>query len=338
MQQRSLTKLLFVFAILTLAAAPSMAQEIQGEVRYAQSGKPAIGALVRCDGTGGVSERLTDRSGRFYFRVSPGHYTVSTRAPGYIEDQKSVDMLDTRQSEYMYLRLKPAASSSTVTLPKPPVLDANVPAEAQKEFESAEAVLAIAGEKKEKLLEGVSHLEKALNIYPKFLQAVLRLGTAYMDLQQWDKAEKALIRALEIDPKAANAYFALGEVYLRQKKYDLAEKALTDGIAIEARSPQSHLTLARVYWERVAGVKDEAQWRPPLEKSYEQVKQALALDPNLAAAHLLKGNLLFKVRRAEDALHEYDEYLRLDPQGQMAEQTRALAEKIRKALAQDKKP
>jgi len=66
------------------------------------------------------------------------------------------------------------------------------------------------------------------------------------------------------------------------------------------------------------------------------VKQALALDPNLAAAHLLKGNLLFKVRRAADAQHEFEEYLRLDPKGQYADQTRALVEKIKKALAGQK--
>ena len=159
-----------------------------------------------------------------------------------------------------------------------------------------------------------------------------------MDLQQWDKAEAALRKALEINPRAANALFALGEVYRRQKKFDQAEKALLDGMAIESRSAQAHLTLARVYWEKVAGVKDEAQWRPPLEKSYQEVNQALQLDADLAAAHLLKGNLLFKVRRAEDALHEYDEYLRLDPKGESAEQTRTLAEKIRKALAETRKP
>ena len=216
------------------------------------------------------------------------------------------------------------------------MVDANVPAAAKKELDLA-TTLSSSGKKAD--VEGaVPHLEKAVAIYPKFVEAQLRLGTAYMDLQQWDKAERALRKTIEIDPKAANAYFALGEVYLRQKKYDQAEKALQDGFAIETRSAQAHLTLARVYWEKVSGVKDEAMWRPPLEKSYEEVKQALALDPNLAAAHLLKGNLLFKVRRAEDALHEYEEYLRLDPKGESAEQTRALVERIKKALAEQKRP
>jgi Tfp pilus assembly protein PilF len=125
---------------------------------------------------------------------------------------------------------------------------------------------------------------------------------------------------------------------LHQKKYDPAEKALQDGLAIEARSAQAHFTLARVYWDKVAGAKEEAQWRPSLEKAYQEVKQALELDPNLAAAHLLKGNLYFKVRRAEDAEKEFEEYLRLDPNGEFAPQTRELVEKIKKALAQQKKP
>ena len=126
-------------------------------------------------------------------------------------------------------------------------------------------------------------------------------------------------------------------MYRREKKYDQAEKILEDGLKIEPRSAPAHFTLARVYWEKVSGVKDESQWRVPLEKSYQEVKHALDLDPNFAAAHLLKGNLLFKVRRAEDALKEFDEYLRLEPKGEFASQTRDLAERIRKALAQQKK-
>jgi Tfp pilus assembly protein PilF len=215
-------------------------------------------------------------------------------------------------------------------------VDKNVPAAARTEFDRAASGLATG--KKEGLEEGVLHLEKAVAIYPKFLEAQLRLGTAYMDLQQWDKAEQALRKTLEIDPKAVNAFLALGEVYLRQKKYDQAEKAVQDGLAIETRSAQGHLTLARVYWERVAGVKEESQFRPSLEKSYAEVNQALQLDANLAAAHLLKGNLYFKVRRAADAQREFEEYLRLDPKGPFADQTRAFVERIKKALEQDKKP
>ena len=332
-------RIFFCFLSLTifaLAASAASAQEIQGQVRYADTQQSAIGVLVRCDGTGGVDQRMTDRNGKFYFRVSPGHYTVTVRVPGYREEGRSLDLIDTRQSEYIFITLRVDTKNPAVAKTKAPVGDAPVPAEAEKEFEKAEA--AFTSDAKNATEEGIAHLEKALAIYPTFVRAQLRLGTAYMDLKQWDKAEQALRKTLEIDPKAANAFFALGETYIRQKKYDQAEKALQDGLAIETRSAQAHLTLARAYWEKVAGVKDEAQWRPPLEKAYSEVNLALQLDPTLAGAHLLKGNLYFKVYRYEDAQHEYEEYLRLDPKGPAADQTRALVEKIKKGLAEQKNP
>src|SRR5438477_11387513 len=319
-------------AVFAFSVCPASAQQIQGQVRYVASGQPVLSALVECDGTSGNSQELTDRDGKFSFRVSPGHYTVSVRVPGYRPEEQSVDLVQ-NQSEYMLFRVRSDPSTANKLRPNSPTMDGNVPPEARKEFEQAEAALT-----SNKIDEEVRHLEKAVSIYPKFVEAYLRLGAAYMDLQQWDKAEQALKKTIEIDPKAANGYFALGEVYRRQKKFDQAEKTLQDGLAIETRSAQAHLTLSRVYWDRVAGVKDEAQWRPPLEKAYQEVKQALELDPNLAAAHLLKGNLYFKVRRAEDALKEFEEYLRLDPNGEFAAPTRELVEKIKKALAAEKKP
>jgi len=47
-----------------------------------------------------------------------------------------------------------------------------------------------------------------------------------------------------------------------------------------------------------------------------------------AGAHLLKGNLLLRAGRAADALTAFNEYLRLEPNGAFATQTRALVEKI----------
>jgi tetratricopeptide (TPR) repeat protein len=141
-----------------------------------------------------------------------------------------------------------------------------------------------------------------------------------------------------LDPKAENALFALGELYLRQKKNEEAEKILLKGLEIENRSYQGHLALARVYFEVLTKLKDEAQARPVLEKAYDQVNQSLRLKPDFAQAHLVKGNLLLRVRRAADAQREFEEYLRLDPNGPLADQTRTVVEKIKKALASEKKP
>jgi tetratricopeptide (TPR) repeat protein len=232
----------------------------------------------------------------------------------------------------MFFSLKPKPGAKAATPTASPA-DPNVPAEAPKAFEKG----AIATGKKDKIEEGVRQLEKALSLYPKFLEALVKLGAAYMDLQQWDKAEPAFKKALELEPKTANALFALGEIYLRQKKTDEAEKVLLQGLQIDDKSAPAHLALARTYWETASNVKDEAQAKPSLEKAYDQVNQSLKLNPEVAQAHLVKGNLLLRVRRAADAQHEYEEYLRLEPKGAFAEQTRVIVEKIKKALATEEK-
>src|SRR5262249_52340343 len=173
-------------------------------------------------------------------------------------------------------------------------------------------------------------------IYPKFVEARLKLGTGYMDLEEWDKAEQALLATVEVDPKAFNAFFALSEIYLRENKISDAEKVLIKGLAIQDTSYLGHLNLARVYWEKAREIKDLAQARPALEKSYEEVKRALTFDPNLAGAHLLKGNLLLRVGRAGDAVNEFNEYLRLDPNGPFAGETRTLLDKIKKTTSQSR--
>lgn len=328
---------IYFFALLTAAFLVSMdvnAQQIEGEVRYPDSGQPVLEAHVECSGTGGISSQMTSRNGKFFFRVSPGTYYVTVTYPGYQTEQRNVTLTDTRASEYLFIKLRPVPGAAKAA--KPSTIDSNVPAQAQTEFDKAEAALAQG--KKESVAEAIRHYQQAVKLYPNFVQAQLKLGTAYMDLGDWDKAEQTLKKTVELEPKAVNAFFALGEIYLRQKKDEEAEKVLLQGLQMEDRSFQGHLTLARVYLDMASRIKDEAQARPSLEKAYDHVNQALKLNADLAAAHLLKGNLLLRVRRAADAQHEFEEYLRLEPKGAFAEQARGTVEKIKKALESQAKP
>ena len=315
------------------AGAP---QSITGTVRYANGGKPVEHVVVRCSGTGGISEQVTNATGRFSFKVTAGHYECSVRVPGYQSESRSLDVLNS--GEFLDFRLredsnaKPAAGNNA----RPAVVDANIPDKAREEFEKGAAAVALG--KKENLEEAVVHLEKAVAIYPQYLQAELMLGTTYMDLQQFDKAELALKKTVDIDPKAANALFALGEIYLRQKKNEDAEKVLLRGLQIEDRSYRGHLTLARTYIAIAAKIKDENENRPFRVKAYDQVNEALKYNSELAQARWLKGNLLISVGRDADAQHELEEYLRLDEKGPFASQAKTLIEKIKKELESQKKP
>jgi tetratricopeptide (TPR) repeat protein len=293
--------------------------EIRGQVRFAVGGRPAERVNVRLESISGgfVGEERTDSLGKFRFAgLQPIQYLVSIRLPGFKEIQREVNLVMI-PSDYIQLGLVPDGSASgggSVYSPK--LLDANVPAEARKEFEKADAALA-----KNKPDEGISHLEKAIQIYPKFVEAELRLGAAYMDQQNWDTAEQALKRAFETDPRAANAQFALGEVYLQQRRFNDAEKALLKGLEIENRSWQGHFALGRVYWTR-GGNGD-------IQKAGRQVALTLQLNPELAPAHLLAGNILLRANKRDDAILEFQEYLRLAPKGEFASQVRDTLQKIK---------
>lgn len=308
--------------------------EIQGQVRFAEGGAPAANVVVRLesyDGGGSISEAFTDRLGKFRFTgLPPAQYSVRIHQSGYRDAQQTVDMTTQARGLVMLQLLRDISLSAKSTVSGS--IDANVPAAAQKEFDKGVAALAEGG--KDKIAFAVRCFEKAVSIYPQFVEARLKLGTAHMDLGEWEKAEKELRATIDVDGKAFNAFFALGEVYLRQNKIAEAEKVLVQGLAIQDTSYLGHLNLARVYWEKAREVKDLAEAKPALEKSYEEVKRALTLNPDLAGAHLLKGNLLLRVSRTADALVEFGEYLRLEPNGPFAAETRSLMEKIKKATSQ----
>lgn len=309
--------------------------EIHGQVRFAEGGAPAEHVVVRLesyDGGGSISEAFTDRLGKFQFSaLPPAQYSVRIRQTGYRDAQQNVDMTTTTSGLVM-LQLSRDPTSSTTSITGS--IDANVPAEAQKEFDKGVAALAAGGN--DKTTFAVKCFEKAVSIYPKFVEARLKLGTGYMDLGQWPKAEQALLATIEVDPKQYNAFFALSEIYLRENKVSDAENVLVKGLAIQDQSYLGHLNLARVYWEKARAIKDLAQAKPTLEKSYEEIKRALTLNPDLAGAHLLKGNLLLRVGRTNDALTEFNEYLRLEPNGSFATETRTLVDKIKKATSQSR--
>jgi Tfp pilus assembly protein PilF len=308
--------------------------EIHGQVRFTEGGQPAANVVVRLesyDGGGSITEAFTDRLGKFRFTaLPPAQYSVRVRQPGYRDAQQNIDMTTTSSGLVMLQLMRDASGATSSTIRG--TIDATVPAAAQREFDKGVAALAEGG--KDKTTFAAKCFEKAVSIHPPFVEARLKLGTAYMDLGDWDKAEKALLATIETEPRAFNAFFALGEVYLRHNKLADAEKALAKGLVIEDQSYLGHLALARVYWEKARVTKDLAEAKPSLEKAYEEVKRALNLNPQLAAAHLLKGNLLLRVSRAADAVAEFDEYLRLEPNGAFAPETRALVEKIKKATAQ----
>jgi tetratricopeptide (TPR) repeat protein len=329
----SFTRLIAALLIFSSGVVSAIAQrparpvpvsvEINGQVRYANNSAPADKVLVRLDFfSGGVAgQTLTDQTGKFNFTgLTPAVYVVTVRATGYAESRQQVD-LQTTYREYLQFQLSPENPAPAQPTDLSIIVDARVPPEAQKEFDEGRAALL----EEKKIEVGISHLEKAVNLYPNYLEARLLLGTAYMDARQFDKAERELRHSLKINPKLAAAYFGLGELYRRQQKNDEAANALQEGLKLEPKSHQGHFTLGQVYFAK-----------GDVAKAGPEVGQALQLKPDYAEAYLLAGNLFLKARNAASALQMFEEYVRLEPKGQYAAQTREMVEKIRRAMDEKK--
>ena len=331
---RSISLLLPTLTILAMVACPALAQvgpasspagcQITGQVRYAEGGQPAFQILIRLERYDGgvIDQQYTDRTGRFRFtNLRPLTYNVMIHTSGFQDAQQQVELF-TKNSDYLQFSLRPDGSARGASLGPAVIIDVKVPLEARKEFEKGRALLLEEG----KPAEGIPHLERAVSVYPNFLEAYLMLGTAYMDSGQLDKAESTLRKAVGLNSKRSEAYFALGEVYRQQKKYAEAEKIALEGLKILERSWQGHFILGRIYYDT-----------GDLPKSGRHVAKTLQLKPDLAEAHLLGGNILLRARNAQDALTEFEEYLRLEPKGKFAPQAREAVAKIRKAMAEHKK-
>ena len=296
--------------------------QISGQLRYSAGGAPAADVVVRLDQLSGgfVNEVRTDRLGKFKItNLSPVQYQIIIRHPGYQEISREVNLV-MQASEYLQLQLVEEPRNTPTKAALMGVINVNVPPEARKEYEQGES-LSQGGDSK-KMADAISHFERAVQLAPDYVEAKLKLGTAYMDLGEWAKAEKVLVAATQAHPQEPNLVFALGELFLQQKRTKEAETALNRGLSLEPRSWMGHYTLGRLYWNG-----------SELVKAARQVAIALQLNPNFAEAHLLAGNIFLRARKSVDAQAEFEEYLRLAPNGKYARETKGLVEEIKKATA-----
>ncbi|MBZ5538367.1 MAG: tetratricopeptide repeat protein [Acidobacteriia bacterium] len=324
-----LLTLVFCSPVLAQGAQPrpqGMSISIHGQLRFAEGGVKAENILVRLETQEGgvVAEVRTDRNGKFDFSgITQAMYRVTATMEGYLPAYQEVNLMTT-YTEYVLLTLVP--DRKKVSVPKSEtteiLLDSKVPKEAQDEYEKGRSELLNASDP----VKGIPHLEKAVKIYPHFVEAQLLLGTAYLDSHQLDKAQATLLQVLKIAPKTAQANFALGEVYREKKDFPAAEKTLLEGLKLDDKSWQGHLELGRVYWE----IGD-------IPKSGVEAGKTLQLKPDCTDGLLLAGNLLLRAHKPTEALGMFQEYLRLDPKGKYADQTKNLVGKIKNALAEEKK-
>ena len=223
-------------------ALPGASTEITGQIRIPDRSIPLSNILIRLESSGTLVDQTTsDGNGRFRFsRLKRGTYTVVVKASGFLDSQQNVDLLAVTN---VHILLELVAERKTRTM-APGTIDAAIPAEALKKYQKGESDW-----RAKKPARAIEALKEATKIYDDYFDAHLLLGLIYREAQQWGEARVSLQRALELNPKSLFALVELGEVYRRQKQYSDAESRLRQALTIDDSAWQAHFTLARVLWE-----------------------------------------------------------------------------------------
>ncbi len=188
-----------------------------------------------------------------------------------------------------------------------------VPDKARKFFRKAQEAL-----EKSEFDEAGENLRKALEIYPKFAEALCLRGVLKIDRQDRDGAIADLDEAIHIDSSYATSYFALGAVYNLMSRFDDAIRTLDYGITISPTAWQGYFEMAKA---QIGKTNYQAALR--------QLNRAQALiREDYPLINLLKGHTLLALKQYPEAMVELEAFLQKapkDPQSDAARQLLARA-------------
>jgi tetratricopeptide (TPR) repeat protein len=288
-------------------------------VTYQQNRRPAAGLrieLLSSSGAsvGGIADiRTTDGNGGLTFDgVSGGYYRIRVSGPDIETTTGNViaagGVIGPKHvTENMRVWLTTAGSNvegSTVT--------ANIPEAAQKEFELGSKEM-----DEKHWEEAKNHFQKAITLFPKYVEALNSLGLVEIQLKDGEGAVKAFRSATQIDPSLPRANLYLGQFYYDNHQYKEAEPYFLHSAAYLPRSAQILTALA--YVELQNGETELAL------KNARKVP-ALPDHKHYAISHLYAAQALAGRGKDDEIAKEYKEYLKEAPDS-------ILAPRVKDALA-----
>jgi tetratricopeptide (TPR) repeat protein len=167
----------------------------------------------------------------------------------------------------------------------------------------------------------LDEFKRAAKLDPWYGQAYMLQGLADMQLQQWSDAQWAFEEATKVEPGNPKAYLGAGSALNEQKKYTEAQKALQQSLDIHPDSAEAHYEMARSLW----GL---GKW----QAAEPHARQAIELNKDYAGPHAMMGNIDIQREDPEAALAEFEECLRLDPEGSMAPAVKQIIAQLKQAL------
>ena len=264
-----------------------------------------------------IQRTKTDSSGLFMFRrLTAGIFQVRIQPYGttYIGQTQRVQLERTRASEQVDFVLVNKNTSST-TAAGGVVFAQEVPEKARNEYERGAALL----HKTEQRKEGVATLEKAIEIFPLYFDALHLLGNEYVKEQDYERAIPVLTKATEVNRQAYPTLYTLSIAQYNLKQVPEAIESMRRAISLNQQSMAANLWLGMLL--RQTSKLDEAE---------TYLKQADHLAARKSAdVHWQLALLFNELKRYKEAADELELFLKVEPDAKDTELIKKLIKKFR---------
>jgi len=315
---RHLLKVALVVATLTILArgqsdsGGESGVNFRGQVHYVND-SPAQFVQVELWTDGESTWRsivMTDRIGKFHTGAPCMiiHYRVNLIGYHPVQGAVDISVPPCRALEEITLRPLPGTKVPG-SEPTTGLVDARIaaiPPEAKSEFEAGrEAIDA------NNFTDAIPHLQRAINLYPKYAEGYQLLGVAQLQAQEATKAEASLAKAIEIEDRMPRAQYLLGVIYARTGRANLAEKPFTRFAELDPANPDAHFELAKVDFALNKFLEAE-----------KQARKAIDLKETNAAIYVVLGYSQLRQNKPNDARQSFQRFLKQDPKNAMTADVR----------------
>jgi len=174
-----------------------------------------------------------------------------------------------------------------------PVSQLHVPSKAIKEFERSQKAFQ-SGD----LRSSTEHLQKALQIYPDFIQAHNALGLRFIQTGEYEKALAEHQAALALDAHLAQTHQDISLALLLLNRPQEAEAEARQAVDLEPNAPASSYMLGRALLAQ----------RRATPEAIEMLRQSEAAFPN---ARLVLAQIYFTRGQTDQVLAELRQYLQV---------------------------
>jgi tetratricopeptide (TPR) repeat protein len=276
-----------------------------------------VEAIVRLEGFAFSATSRTSPSGQFAFcGLRHASYVLTVSAPGF-ETLSTPAISETDGANGLTIHMQPSVAATTRMRASNTVglKSLQIPPAARSEL-----VRFLRQAEKKDWQKSLASLHKAVEIYPDYVDAWVNMGTVYMQLNEFERAEGAFRQALGIEPQNPLIHRKLGYLYLAQSSW---ERALGELVSSESLNRVDPLTQA--YLGYVLTRMDRTT------DAIGHLTRALEAQPDMPMALYALGFAQIRLNQPEQAMRSLQRFVDRYPDSPSAADVRQALSKLLEA-------